>query len=321
MKAILCRKYGELALEDVPAPNAGPGQVVLSVRACGVNFPDTLIVAGKYQFKPDPPFSPGGEIAGEIKAVGPGVSNVRPGDRVAAMTIYGGYAEEVAVGAMQVLPLPDGLDFAPAACSLTTYGTTWHALVDRAALQAGEWLLVLGAAGGVGLAAVEMGKQLGARVIAAASSAAKLELCKQYGADAGIDYSREDLKQRVKELTGGNGAYVVYDPVGGAYTEAALRATAWNGRYLVIGFAAGEIPKIPANLFLLKGAAMVGVFFGQFMMREPARARAELTEILTQIRDGKLRPHISARYPLAEAPRALDDIANRRAQGKIVLLP
>jgi NADPH2:quinone reductase len=202
MKAIICPKYGEIALEDVPAPNAGPGQVVLTVRACGVNFPDTLIVAGKYQFKPDPPFSPGGEIAGEVKAVGPGVTHVRPGDRVAAMTIYGGYAEEIAVGASQVLPLPEGLDFAQAACSLTTYGTTWHALVDRAALQAGEWLLVLGAAGGVGLAAVEMGKQLGARVIAAASSAAKLELCKQYGADAGIDYSREDLKQRVKELTG-----------------------------------------------------------------------------------------------------------------------
>ena len=321
MKAVICRKFGELAVDEVPAPTAGPGQVVLAVRACGVNFPDTLIVAGKYQFKPEPPFSPGGEIAGVIEQVGEGVTHIKVGDRVAAMTIYGGYAEKIAVGAAQVIPLPDGLDFPEAACSLVTYGTTWHALADRAQLRAGEWLLVLGAAGGVGLAAVEMGKQLGARVIAAASSAAKLELCRQYGADAGIDYSREDLKQRTKEITGGGGADVVYDPVGGPYTEPALRAAAWTGRHLVIGFAAGEIPKIPANLFLLKGAAMMGVFFGQFMMREPAQARAQLVDLLGQIRDGKLRPHISARYPLAEAARALDDIVARRAQGKIVLLP
>src|SRR5215831_10839774 len=204
MKAVICRKFGpprELALEDVPAPHAGPGQVVIAVKACGVNFPDTLIVEGKYQFKPDPPFSPGGEVAGVVQEVGPGTSGVAVGDRVCAMTLFGGYAEQIAAPATQLLALPDGLDFAEAACSMTTYGTTWHALVDRAHLRAGETLLVLGAAGGVGLAAVEIGKQLGARVIAAASSPSKLELCKKYGADASIEYTREDLKQKVKELT------------------------------------------------------------------------------------------------------------------------
>ena len=320
----MCRKFGpprELAIEDVPPPKAGPGQVVIAVKACGVNFPDTLIVEGKYQFKPEPPFSPGGEVAGVVHEVGAGTSGVNVGDRVAAMTLFGGFAEQVAAPASQLIALPEGLDFAVAACSMMTYGTTWHALVDRAHLRAGETLLVLGAAGGVGLAAVEIGKQLGARVIAAASSPSKLELCRKYGADASIEYTREDLKQKVKELTGGNGADVVYDPVGGASTEAALRGTAWDGRLLVIGFASGEIPRIPSNLLLLKGAALVGVFWGQFMMREPAKARAQLVEILERIRDGKLRPHISGRYPLAEAPRALEEIASRRAQGKLVLIP
>ena len=324
MKAVMCRKFGpprELAVEDVPSLKAGPGQVVIAVKACGVNFPDTPIVEGKYQFKPDPPFSPGGEVAGVVQEIGEGVSGVKVGDRVAAMTIFGGFAEQVAAGASQLIPLPDGLDLAVAACSMMTYGTTWHALVDRAQLRAGETLLVLGAAGGVGLAAVEIGKQLGARVIAAASSPSKLELCRKYGADASIEYTREDLKQKVKELTGGNGADVVYDPVGGPSTEAALRGTGWNGRVLVIGFASGEIPKIPANLLLLKGASLVGVFWGQFMMREPARGRAQLVEILERVRDGKLRPHISGRYPLSDAPRALEEIADRKVQGKLVLIP
>lgn len=324
MKAVICRKFGpprELAVEDVPAPKAGPGQVVIAVKACGVNFPDTLIVEGKYQFKPDPPFSPGGEVAGVVQEIGEGVGGVKVGDRVAAMTIFGGFAEQIVTSAAQLIPLPDGLDLAVAACSMMTYGTSWHALVDRAQLRAGETLLVLGAAGGVGLAAVEIGKQLGARVIAAASSPSKLELCRKYGADASIEYTREDLKQKVKELTGGGGADVVYDPVGGASTEAAIRGTGWNGRVLVIGFASGEIPRIPVNLLLLKGASLVGVFWGQFMMREPARGRAQLLEILERIRDGKLRPHISGRYPLADAPRALEEIAARKVQGKLVLIP
>jgi NADPH2:quinone reductase len=322
MKAVVCQEYGppeKLVVADLPAPEPGPGQVVIAVRAAGVNFPDTLIIEGKYQFKPAPPFSPGGEIAGVVKSIGAGVGSVKPGDHVVALAPYGGYAEEVAVAEHTLLPMPEGLDFERAASALTTYGTTQYALVDRAQMKPGETLLVLGAAGGVGLAAVELGKRLGARVIAAARGADKLETCKASGADDVIDYGREDLKERVKALTGGNGADVVYDPVGGPYTEAALRATAWNGRLLVIGFAAGEIPKIPLNLTLLKGCAILGVFWGSFLVREPARARAMHFELLTWIRDGKLKPHVHKRYALEQAPQALRDLLDRKVQGKAVL--
>jgi NADPH2:quinone reductase len=323
MKAVVCREYGPpeaLVVQDLPQPEPGPGQVRIRVHAAGVNFPDTLIIAGKYQFKPAPPFSPGGEIAGVVDAVGPGVTSVAPGARVVALAPYGGYAEQLVAPELGLLPMPDGLAFDLAASALTTYGTTQYAFVDRARLRAGETLLVLGAAGGVGLAAVELGKLLGARVIAAASSAAKLETCKAAGADEVIDYATEDLKERVKQLTRGNGVDVVYDPVGGPYTEAALRATAWNGRLLVIGFASGEIPKIPANLTLLKGSSLMGVFWGSWMMRDPAAARALHGELLTWIRDGKLKPHIHARYPLEEAPRAMRELLDRKVQGKAVLM-
>lgn len=322
MKAVLCKEYGppeRLVVEELPALEPGPGQVVVSVRACGVNFPDTLIIEGKYQFKPAPPFSPGSEVAGTVKATGPGVTKVKPGDRVVALSMFGGYSEEVAVGEESLVPMPDGLDFVPAACALTAYGTTFYALEERAQLKAGESLLVLGAAGGVGLAAIELGKLLGARVIAAASSPDKLQACRQQGADLTIDYSREELKGRVKELTGGNGVDVIYDPVGGALSESALRSIAWNGRLLVIGFASGEIPRIPLNLTLLKSASIVGVFWGAFLMREPDRARAMHVQLLTWIRDGRLRPTIHARYPLADAGKALREVLDRKVQGKVAL--
>jgi NADPH2:quinone reductase len=324
MRAVVCRSFGppeQLVVEDLPAPRAAAGQAVVAVKACGVNFPDTLIIAGKYQLRPEPPFTPGGEAAGVVTEVGDGVSGVAPGDRVVALLPWGGYAEQLVVAAARLVPIPDGVDFVAAAATLTTYGTTLHALADRARLQAGETLLVLGAAGGVGLAAVQLGKLLGARVIAAASSADKLERCRQSGADAVIDYSTEELKDRVKQLTGGAGVDVVYDPVGGPYSEAALRATAWNGRLLVIGFATGEIPKIPLNLTLLKGASIVGVFWGQFLMRDPATAGAQLKQLLAWVAEGKLRPHVHATPSLAEAPGALRALLERKVQGKIVLVP
>jgi NADPH:quinone reductase len=323
MKAVVCKEFGppeKLVLEELPDPRASSGQAVVAVRACGVNFPDTLIIEGKYQFRPEPPFSPGGEAAGVVESVGEGVTTVKPGDRVIALMPWGGYAERVVADATRLVPIPDGVDFVAAAATLTTYGTTLYALADRAALEPGETLLVLGAAGGVGLAAVQLGKLMGARVIAAASSADKLATCKANGADEVIDYAREDLKERVKALTGGAGADVVYDPVGGRYSEAALRATAWNGRLLVIGFAAGEIPKIPLNLTLLKGASIIGVFWGQFTMRDPAAARAQFAQLLGWIAEGKLRPPVHATPPLAEAPAALRTLLDRKVQGKIVLV-
>jgi NADPH2:quinone reductase len=323
MKALVCHAYGpleSLTVEDVPDPKPVAGQVLVGVRACGVNFPDLLIVQGKYQFKPQPPFSPGGEVAGVVEMVGPGVGGIRAGDRVLAMGGFGGFAEKFLADESRVLRMPDGVDFVTASCLPTVYGTTLHALRDRAQLRAGETLLVLGAAGGVGLAAVQIGKRMGARVIAAASSAEKLETCKREGADLLVDYTREDLKERVKALTDGVGADVVYDPVGGAYTEAALRATGYGGRLLVVGFAAGDIPRIPANLVLLKGCAMVGVFWGMAMMRDPARLRAQLEEILEWVKDGTLRPHVHQTYPLARALDALRDVEQRRVQGKAVVV-
>jgi NADPH2:quinone reductase len=323
MKAVVCKAFGppeSLVVEEVPSPRASAGQAVVEVKAVGVNFPDTLIIEGKYQFRPEPPFSPGGEVAGVVAEVGDGVDNVKVGDHVVALMPWGGYAERIVSDASRLIPIPDGVTFVQAAAVPTTYGTTYYALADRAAMKPGETLLVLGAAGGVGIAAVQLGKLMGARVIAAASSPEKLETCKREGADLVIDYSKEDVKERVKALTNGVGADVVYDPVGGKYSEAALRATAFNGRLLVIGFAAGEIPKIPLNLTLLKGASIVGVFWGQFTMREPARAAAQFHQLYEWVRDGKLKPHVHATPPLAEAAAAMRTLLDRKVQGKIVLV-
>jgi NADPH2:quinone reductase len=310
-----------LRIDDVPDPEPGPGQVLVEVRAAGVNFPDLLLTRGKYQFKPTPPFSPGGEIAGVVRAVGGGVTSMRPGDRVAATMLHGAFAERVVIPELAAVALPEAVSFEVGAATLLTYLTTLHALRDRAALRAGESLLVLGAAGGVGIAAVELGALLGARVIAGASSPDKLAFCREHGAAETIDYTREDLKERIKALTGGNGADVVYDPVGGALAEPALRGTGWQGRYLVIGFASGDIPKIPLNLVLLKGCQIVGVFWGMFAMREPAKNRAHADELFAWIAEGKLRPAIDAVLPFASAADALARLERRDVKGKIVLVP
>lgn len=323
MKALLCRSFGpidSLAIEDVPDPAPLAGQVVVGVRACGVNFPDVLIVQGKYQFKPALPFSPGGEVAGVVESVGSGVQGLHVGDRVLAIAVCGGMAEKLAADASQVLPIPDGVDFVTASCVASAHGTTLYALRDRAQLRAGETLLVLGASGGLGLAAVQIGKRMGARVIAAASSPEKLETCRRHGADELIDYAKEDLKARVKAITGGVGADVVYDPVGGSATEAALRSIAWQGRLLVLGFTAGEIPKIPLNLVLLKGCQIVGVYWGMSVMRDPAHGRAILQEIIGWLGDGSLRPHVHVSVPLSRAVDALRAIEERRVQGKAVVV-
>jgi NADPH2:quinone reductase len=324
VKAVLCKAFGppeSLVVDEIASPTPSAGQVVIGVRACGVNFPDTLIIEGKYQFKPPLPFSPGGEVAGVVQQVGPGVEGVQVGDRVIAFTAYGGFAEEVAVSATSLVPMPDALDFDQASSVVMTFGTCLHALKDRANLQPGERLLVLGAAGGIGLAAVELGKLLGAQVIAAASSDDKLAICREYGADETVNYRTEDLKERVKALTNGQGVDVVVDPVGGDYAEAALRGIAWNGRYLVIGFTAGEIPRIPLNLPLLKGCSIVGVFWGSFAAREPQHNRAHIDQLLSQLSTGRLRSRISARYPLERAADALNAIRNRTVTGKVILLP
>lgn len=323
MRAVLCKAYGppeSLVVEEQPSPQPGPGQVRVGVHACGVNFPDTLIIQGNYQFKPALPFSPGGEVAGVVQALGDGVTGYAVGDRVIAATTWGGYAEEVLAEAGRLIPMPAAMDFPTAAAFTLTYGTSHHALKDRAQLQPGETLLVLGAAGGVGLAAVELGKAMGARVIAAASSDEKLALCTAHGADATINYATEDLRARIKELTGGRGIDVVYDPVGGDLSEPALRSMAWNGRFLVVGFAAGRIPSLPLNLPLLKGCSIVGVFWGAFTRNEPARNAANLQELLLWWSEGRLKPHVSAVYPLERAVDALNDLVQRRVQGKAVLI-
>lgn len=306
---------------DVPDPTAGPGQVVIDVKAAGVNFPDILITKGMYQFKPTPPFSPGGECAGVVSAIGSGVTSVAVGDRVALTMLYGGYAEKVAAPELACVKLPDAVSFEVGAATLLTYLTTIHALSDRAAIKSGETLLVLGAAGGVGIAAVELGHLMGARVIAAASSDDKLAFCREHGAADVINYATEDLKERVKALTKGNGVDVVYDPVGGPLAEAALRGTAWQGRFLVVGFASGEIPKIPLNLVLLKGCQIVGVFWGSFAMREPATNRAHAEQIFRWVAEGKLRPAIDEVLPFDKAAEALARIDARKVKGKLVLTP
>ena len=322
MKAVLCKQYGppeSLTFEDLPSPRPGPGEVVVSVNAASVNFPDVLIIENRYQFKPPLPFSPGSELSGVVKEVGTDAGAWRPGDKVMAFTTYGAFAEEVKTEAARLVALPDGMDFVSAAAFLLTYGTSDHALRDRGGLKAGETLLVLGAAGGVGLAAIQIGRTLGARVIACASTADKLAVCRSQGADATINYSNEDLRERVKALTDGRGADVVYDAVGGPYTEPAFRSLAWRGRLLVVGFAAGEIPKLPLNLALLKGAAAVGVFWGDFARREPAAFAASVRQLGGWFREGKLRPHVSRTFALKDAAEALKLMAARQVTGKLVL--
>ncbi len=324
MKAVVCKAWGlpeTLVVEDLPERSAAPGEVMIDVMAAGVNFPDVLIIQNKYQFKPELPFTPGNELAGVVRAVGEGVDHLKVGDRVFAFVAHGAFAQQASVPANAVLKMTDDLDFDTAAALTLTYGTSHHAVVDRAQLKAGETMLVLGAAGGVGLAAIEIGKAIGARVIAAASTDEKLAICRQHGADECINYTTEDLREGIKRTTGGKGPDVIYDPVGGGYTEPAFRSIAWRGRYLVIGFANGEIPKLPLNLPLLKGASVVGVFWGDFVRREPAHHAAAMDELMQWHRDGRIRPHISATYALAEVPQALNDMASRKVTGKIVIRP
>ncbi|MEE4944886.1 NADPH:quinone oxidoreductase family protein [Pseudomonas alliivorans] len=322
MKALLCKAFGPastLVLEDIPAPDIKKNEILLDVRAAGVNFPDTLIIEGKYQFKPPFPFSPGGEAAGVISAVGEKVTHLKPGDRVMALTGWGSFAEQVAVPNYNVLPIPERMDFTIAAAFSMTYGTSMHALKQRANLQPGETLLVLGASGGVGLAAVEIGKALGAHVIAAASSAEKLDIAKNAGADELINYTDKNLKDEIKRLTNGNGVDVIYDPVGGDLFDQAIRAIAWNGRLLVVGFASGRIPELPVNLALLKGASVVGVFWGSFAQRQPQDNAANFKQLFAWFEEGKLKPLVSQVYPLERAGEAIDALGGRRAVGKVVV--
>jgi NADPH2:quinone reductase len=324
MKAILCKAWGlpdTLVVEELPDVSPGPGQVAIDVQAAGVNFPDVLIIQNKYQFKPELPFTPGSELAGIVRAVGDGVTQVKVGDKVLVFVSQGAFAQQIVVPAQTVMPMPPGLDFDTAAAVTLTYGTSHHAVVDRAQLKAGETMLVLGAAGGVGLAAIEIGKALGARVIAAASTDDKLEICKDHGADATINYSKEDLREAIKAATAGKGPDVIYDPVGGIYAEPAFRSIGWRGRYLVVGFANGEIPKLPLNLALLKGASLVGVFWGEFARREPKANLAAMHQLMGWMAEGKIKPHISGRYALAETPQALKDMAARKVTGKVVIQP
>ncbi|SFA39424.1 NADPH:quinone oxidoreductase family protein [Metapseudomonas otitidis] len=322
MKAVLCKAFGPaetLVLEEVASPEPKKNEVLIDVHAAGVNFPDTLIIEGKYQFKPPFPFSPGGEAAGTVAAVGEKITHLKPGDRVMALTGWGSFAEQVAVPGYNVMPIPKGIDFNSAAAFGMTYGTSMHALKQRANLQPGETLLVLGASGGVGLAAVEIGKAMGARVIAAASSDEKLEVAKAAGADLLINYSTGSLKEKVKELTGGQGADVIYDPVGGDLFDEAIRSIAWNGRLLVVGFASGRIPELPVNLALLKGAAVVGVFWGSFAQRQPQDNLANFQQLFAWHAEGKLKPLVSQTFPLERAAEAINALGQRKAVGKVVV--
>lgn len=323
MKAVLCKTLGparNLVLEEVASPLPKKNEVLLDVQAAGVNFPDTLIIEGKYQFQPPLPFSPGGEAAGVVAAVGEKAGAFKVGDRVMALTGWGAFAEQVAVPFYNVLPIPASMDFTTAAAFGMTYGTSMHALRQRGQLQAGETLLVLGASGGVGLAAVEIGKAMGARVIAAASSAEKLAVAKAAGADELIDYSQANLREEIKRLTGGQGVDVIYDPVGGELFEQAVRGLAWNGRLLVVGFASGSIPQLAANLVLLKGAAVLGVFWGAFAQRQPEDNAANFHQLFAWHAEGKLKPLVSQTYPLAEAGAAIEKLGQRQAVGKLVVL-
>jgi NADPH2:quinone reductase len=324
MKALLCTRYGapdDLEVADIAAPKPGPGEALVKIHAAALNFFDTLIIAGKYQFKPAPPFSPAAEFAGTVEALGPGVTSFKPGDRVLGYMTYGAAREFVAVDAGKLIKIPDALDFDRAAGLCITYGTTFHALKDRARLKGGESLAVLGASGGVGLAAVELGKIMGARVIACASSDDKLAFTRKHGADDAINYASEDLKEGLRRVTGGKGADVIYDPVGGKYTEPALRSIAWQGRFLVVGFAAGDIPKLPLNLVLLKGCDVLGVFWGAFIDRDPEGHRANTRQLIDWCVQGKISSHVHATYPLADGIAALKSIAARQVMGKVILRP
>ncbi len=324
MRALVCTEFGpleQLAVKDVASPRPGPGQVVIDVKASAINFPDALIVQGLYQVKPPRPFSPGVELSGVVKETGEGVKDIAVGDRVIAFPGSGGFAEECLAPVEKVMPLPPGVDFDVGAAFGLTYNTSLHALKDCGQLRSGETLLVLGAAGGVGSAAVEIGKVMGARVIAAASSDDKLALCKQVGADETINYSREDLRQRLRDIAGDKGVDVVYDPVGGPYSETALRATGWRGRFLVIGFAAGDIPKIPLNLALLKERSVIGVYWGDWTRHDPIGHQHNVEQLVDWLVAGKIKPVISERVSLQDAPAAMARLTQRQAKGKMVVLP
>jgi NADPH:quinone reductase len=324
VKAIVCKAFGppeSLVLEDLPSRPLGKSEVRIAVKAAGVNFPDTLIIQGKYQLKAEPPFTPGAEVAGTVIEAGEKVKNVIAGDAAVALVPTGGYAEEVVASAEMVMPLPRDMDFKHAAGFPMIYGTSYHALKQRAQLKAGETLLVLGAAGGVGLAALQLGKLMGARVIAAAGTDDKLAFCRSQGADEVVNYSKDSLKEAVKKLTKGQGADVIYDPVGGELAQDCFSCINWNGRYLVVGFAAGKIPEVALNRLLLKGAAAVGVFWGAFVAREPKVNWENFQQLFAWYAEGKLKPHISKSYPLAQAAVALRDMLERRVTGKVVLVP
>ncbi len=322
MHAWLCENpvgVEALTWKELPTPEPGPGEVRVAIHAASLNFPDLLIVQNKYQMKPPLPFVPGSEFAGVVEAVGDGVKHLAIGQRVAAFSGTGGFATHAVVDAKVVMPLPDGLAFDEASAFVLTYGTTHHALLDRAQLKSGETLLVLGAAGGVGTAAIQIGKTLGARVIAAASSAEKCALCRSIGADETIDYSSGNIREAIKSLTGGKGPDVVYDPVGGDFAEPVFRSIAWRGRYLVVGFAQGGIPALPLNLALLKGASIVGVFWGEFARREPKANAAALAELARWHAEGKVKPVIDCRLPMADLPTAFARMGSRRVRGKVVM--
>ena len=330
MKAVLSKAVGgpeTLVLEELPDPVAGPGQVLIDVKACGVNYPDVLIIEDKYQFKPTRPFSPGGEVSGVIAAVGEGVSRFKVGDRVLASTGWGGYAEKLALEEGRCTHIPDNMPFDEAAAFVLTYGTSYYALKDRGHLKPGETLLVLGAAGGVGLAAVELAKAMGAKIIAAASSQEKIDLAIKHGADSGVVYPRgpfdkdgqKALANLIKDACGPNGWDVAYDAVGGDYSEATIRAAGWNGRFLVIGFPSG-IPKIPLNLTLLKSCDIVGVFWGAAVARDPKGHAQNLKELMDLYAAGKIKPYVSERFPLAKAGDAIAHLASRKAMGKVVVV-
>jgi NADPH2:quinone reductase len=322
MRAVLCIEYGtqdKLSIVETADPVAGQGEIVIGMAAASLNFPDLLVIAGTYQFKPEPPFIPGAEGAGIVTEVGPDVAHISVGQRVMAVGLQGAFADKWVVDAGSAIPMPDDMDFATAASLTLAFGTSYHALKQRAELQPGETLLVLGAAGGVGSAAIEIGKSMGASVIAAASTDEKLEFCRELGADMRVNYATEDLRARVKELTGGRGADVIYDPVGGEITEQAFRSIAWKGRHLVIGFASGDIPSIPLNLPLLKGASIVGVFWGSFTSKQHEENMRNGAELFQMLSDGTLRPRVTNVFPLEDYESAFDLLASRKATGKVVL--
>jgi NADPH2:quinone reductase len=324
MKALVCTRPGgpdDLIVADLPDPQAGPGQAVVRIEAAALNFFDLLIIAGQYQYKPDFPFSPGAEFAGTVESIGPGAAGVAVGDRVIGYSGWGATRQKIAISADRLIKMPDGLDAERAAGLIVTYGTSYYALKDRAALKNGETLAVLGAAGGTGLAAVELGKIMGARVIACASSDEKIAFAKKHGADEGLNYASGDLRDGLKRLGGEHGIDVVYDPIGDKYAEPALRSLAWHGRYLVVGFAAGQIPKLPLNLVLLKGCDVRGVFWGSWISREPAAHRANTADLVRWCAEGKLSAHVHASYPLADGAQSLKEIAARKVMGKVVLKP